>query len=260
MVGELFPSGEKVVHVDSMSDSEIRDLTRQLLQFTEQHYYLENELAFIEKVVKPQQPGDVILFYGKTNELVGYMRIYWHQLTIDGKLITISSSHTYANQTHNTCFSAARLGLIQTMKYKITHPNEELVHFSSVCTPSKYRWLARLCDDIYPKPDSDVPHSVLHLVNLLKKNNDWTSCAAHPMLIGEQLVRKSRCIPIPTLHDDPLANYYSSLNPDDESGGRALLVYSPLSLGNIGHSIKRLLTQYDHHEILSHPVIASAYG
>ena len=116
------------------------------------------------------------------------------------------------------------------MKYKLSHPEEELIHFSFVSTPDKYKFLAHLSNTIYPKPDSEVPKHILSMVNALKDNNNWTSCPTHPMLIGGQLLSKHR--PKAEVRtDDLLSNYYRSLNPDNTEG-YALLVCIPLNLKN----------------------------
>lgn len=221
-------------------------LLHRLIQFTEQHYYIENTKAFIDSVLRPQQTGEIIVFYGDSDELVGYTRIYQQQqLNSKGKLITMYFSNTYNNQTHDTRFAAAKLALTQTMKYKLSHPKEELVHFSFVSTPSKYQFLARLSNTIYPSLGNEVPQSILSLVNELKDTNNWSSCANHPMLISGQLRKKNQPVS-ETIARDLLSNYYLSLNPD-YTLGRALLVCIPLNLSNIGYSIRQLVTQtFDH--------------
>ncbi len=239
-MSESFSTSAKIITIGQNLREIPKPLLHKLIQFTEQHYHIENTAIFINSVLRPQQTGDIIVFYGDADELVGYTRIYQQQLDIKNKHITMSSSKAYNNQTHNTSFTAARLALTQTMKYKLSHPEEELVHFSSVSTASKYHFLARLSNTIYPKPDSDVPNIVLNLVTALKETNNWPSCSTHPMLISEQLPRKHKPTP-EAATDDPLTNYYLSLNPDDMTE-RDLLVCIPLNLGNIGHSIRQLLT------------------
>jgi hypothetical protein len=232
-------------------------LINKLIQFTKQHYHIENTALFVDTIVRPEQTGDIIAFYSDTDELVGYTRIYQQKFTISNKPITIYSSNTYNNQTHNINPAAARLGLIQTMKYKLSHPEEDLVHFSIVSSPTKYQFLARLSNTIYPKPNTEVPNYILDLADVLKENNNWVSSSTHPMIIGGQLSKKHQpIINNKETFDDPLTKYYMSLNPNYASGN-ALLVCIPLNLKNIGYSIRQILTVLHEQAHLDHPMNVS---
>ncbi len=240
-MGDLFPIYAKIIPIDGNSRSISAPLIQKLSQFTTQHYHIENTSAFIDNVLKPQQMGELIIFSGEADELVGFTRIYQQQLELKGIPIKIYSTITYNNQTHNTSIAGARLGLTRTMKYKLSHPGEELVHFASVSTASKYQFLTRISNTIYPRPNSDVPEEILRLAKILKESNNWPSSATHPMVIGGQLLKKQQ-LPAETATDDPLTNYYLSLNPDGAQG-KALLVCIPLNIRNIGYGIRQLLTQ-----------------
>lgn len=241
-MSNLFPSCAKMIAIDPSEAWSIPDaLIQKISRFTAQHYHIENTSDFIETVIKPHQMGDIIVFTGSADELVGFTRIYIQKLQLKGLPITIYSSNTYDNQTHNTNFAAARLVLISTMKYKLSHPAEELVHFSPTNRASKYRFLAELVNNIYPKPNIGLPRHILRLANVLKENNNWPSSPAHPLLVGGQLLKKHQPA-LETPMDDPLSNYFLSINPD-AAKGLSLLVCIPLNLGNIGYGIKQLLTQ-----------------
>lgn len=226
-----------------------KPLEHKLRQFTEEHYRINNRSLFISSILKPGHPGEIICFYGESDELVGYTRIYRQPIHSKAKQSIVYYAHTFNNPTHDTRFLAARLGLTQTMKYKLSHPDEELMHFSCVNNPAKYQFLAQLCNTIYPKPNHEVPKKIIQLVNVLKKSNNWQSCTKHPMLIDGQLVPKQPHAEID--HDNPFIQYYRSLNPYSEAG-QSLLVCIPLSIDNIGHGIRQLLTQsvHDHSTLL----------
>ncbi len=223
-----------------------KSLVDVLLQFTEIHHHIENKKTFIERVIKPHTAGNLILFYGESDQLVGYTRIYQHQLEIKSNLITIFSAKTYSNPTHNTLYAGARLGLTHTMKYKLAHPEEELVHFSSVTTPYKYQFLSHLSNTVYPRPHVEVPKHILVLVNFLKEANDWSSSETHPMLIHDGLQRKLP-LTLESIPEPTVADYFDSLNSEINLGF-SLLVCIPLNLCNISYGIRKIL-------MLSSPVM-----
>ena len=233
------PVSAKIIPIDENLCSIPKPLVNKLIQFTEKHYHIKNRASFIDTILRPKQSGEVIFFYGETDELVGYTRIYFQRIHMKGKSIVVYSANSYNDHSHSTHFVAARLGLTQTMKYKLSHPNEELVHFSCVRNPRKYQFLAHLCDTIYPRPDCETPKQIIRLLDRLKKNNNWPSCPEHPMLVGGQLAQKNQQESEINV-DEPFIHFFLSLNPNyaTENG---LLVCIPLSLNNIGHSIKQLL-------------------
>ena len=232
----------KIISIDGNLYSIPKPLVNKLIQFTEEHYHIENRASFIDIILRPKHPGEIIFFYGEADELVGYTRIYLQHIDMKGKSFIVYSSNSYNDHKHNTHFVGARLGLTQTMKYKLSHPDKELVHFSCVSSPREYLFLAHLCETIYPRPDREVPKQIIKLLDVLKKNNNWPSLSDHPMLIGGQLVQKQREASELNASDESLIRYFLSLNPD-YAAGDGLLVCIPLSLNNIGHSIKQLLTQ-----------------
>ena len=247
----------KIIPTGGERRSITRPLLHKLMHFTAEHYHLENKTLFIDNILRPEQEGEIIFFYGGADELVGYTRIYHQHIDIKSRRITVYSATTYNNKTHNTSFAAARQGLIQTMKYKLSHPKEELVHFSCVSSPSKYQFLAELCSTIYPNPDHDTPKQIALLIKKLRENNGWPSCSTHPFIINGQIVKKHQTL-LETTNNERLANCFLSLNPE-YSQGSALLVCIPLNLKNIGYGIRQLLTQSHHqeHDHLSHPMSAN---
>ncbi len=241
----------KIIAVDQGPGSVPASLMQRLTEFTQQHYEISNESTFIESILRPQQAGSVIIYYGETDEIVGYSRAYRQRFPIKGKLVNVYSAKTYHNRVQNLNFITARLGLTEAMKFKLCHPEEELVYISCIDTPYNYQFLAQLPNSIYPQSGVAIPKHVLELVKMMKEKNNWSSCPGHPMLINGQL-KKRRNDPIPSqCAKDPLVDYYLSLNPA-YANGSALLAYIPLNLGNIAYALRQLITQAQHDVRLPH--------
>lgn len=239
-MSDLFSIGSKIVPVDKGLGDKASQLVRKLIQFTDKYYYLAQHTFVVDSIIKPEQAGDIILFYGEADELVGFTRIYEQKIIFQDKPTTIYAASTYNNPTHNISLTAARLALTQTMKHKLAHPEEELVHFSCAYTPDKYHFLAKLSDQIHPQPEKEIPSHVLQMAHILKENNGWQSSSDHPLLITGQLARKNK---IHQNHEGLHTKYYYSLNPD-YTEGNAILVYLPLNLlSTIGHSLRQILIQ-----------------
>lgn len=218
-------------------------LVQNLERFTRQHYLIQDTAAFFNTVLGADKPGDLAVFYGHHQRIIGFMRIYRQVFYVGPKEYIVFLGGTYHDQRLNICYSAAKIGLIQAMKYKLGHPEQELVFFSNVNTPTKYQFVSTMSEIYYPRPQRLVPEPILQLVDQLKIHNQWQSASHHPMVITNQLA---------VLHPDlqhieqnELTDYYHSINPNYRSG-HSLLVYLPLNLATIGHGIRQVVTNSPH--------------
>jgi len=240
-MAKLFPMRTKLVPVDDNINPIPGALIHRLTEFTKKHYQVENSRLVVETILKPGHAGELVVFYGEADEIAGYTRICRQRVQGAGKTIITYSASTYTNQIHDLTYTGARLGLTQVMKYKLAHPEEELVYFSSVSSPDKYRFLVELYQGCYPQPGMIMPESISEQVNDLKEYHGWASSLTHPMLISGQLKPLNPPKMMATEATDQLIDYYCSLNPDCEAGN-ALLVYIPLDLTNIKQGIRQLVT------------------
>lgn len=216
-------------------------LLAKLVHFIDQHYVLTDNEWFEKQVLKIDQESDLALYYDKCKQLIGFTHLVRQCVLVKGKPVIVFSGGTYHDQHINPSFAAAKFGLTQAMKYKLANPQQELVYFANANTPSRYQFLRKLSNTVYPAPGVRIPEKVLKLVQKLKAQNGWPSHPAHPMIISEQLaVRKEK----PLLRDehDEYSEYYFSINPDYKTGN-SLMVFLPLSLSTIGEGIKRVVTE-----------------
>ncbi|MFC7782411.1 hypothetical protein [Legionella taurinensis] len=218
-------------------------LVQNLERFTRQHYLIQDAMQFNEAVLGAGKPGDLAVFYGHHDRIIGFMRIYRQLFCVDARDYIVFLGGTYHDQRLNICYSAAKIGLIQAMKYKLSHPEQELVFFSNVNTPTKYQFLSTMSEIYYPRPQKPVPGPILQLVNKLKAYNHWQSAAHHPMVITNQLAVLHPDLPL--IEQNELTDYYHSINPEYRKG-HSLLVYLPLNLATIGHGIRQVVTNSPH--------------
>lgn len=230
----------KTLTIESGKDAFSSELIATLEQFTKQHYLVENSNEFAHHVLNIDKPGELALFYDENDKLIGFSRFSRQIMTINGKEITVFLGGTYHNQRYNLHYTAVKVGLIQAMKYKLAHPEQEMVFFSNANTPVKYQFLANMNEDYYPRQGIRTPDHVLKLLQGLKKQHNWVSPADNPMVISGQM---------PVLHPSThpqieateLTEYYLSLNPDYKAG-HTLLMYLPLNLATISLGIKKVVS------------------
>lgn len=231
----------EIIEIDTHQPFLSNGLINTLEQFIRQYYRLDNLAYFNEHVLGIGKTGNLAIFYDYNHNIIGFTRIFHQLIYLKGKTISVYSGNTYYDQKIDPSFIAAKFGLIKAMKDKLAHPEEEMVYFANANTPARYQFLANLSNTIYPKKGIRIPEMVLNLVGEFKKQNHWPSLSFHPMLIGN---------PMPLLNfpeedverNNPLINYYLTLNPDYRAGN-SLLVYIPLNLANISQGIKQVLSQ-----------------
>ncbi|MDI9818952.1 MULTISPECIES: hypothetical protein [unclassified Legionella] len=211
--------------------------TNALKQFIHQHYRVKHGSQLEETILGVGKAGELYIFYDKSQKIIGFTRIGYQFVHHKGKSVVVYYGGTYHDKRIDLFFDAARCGLTAVMKYKLAHPEQEMIYLANADTPEKYQFLASLSSTIYPKEEIRIPQSVLGLVTNWKKHNSLTSTTAHPMLIDNPIALRH----VPPVHqNNPCTSYYLSLNPD-YALGNSLLVYVPLNLVNISQGIKRLL-------------------
>ncbi|KTD33086.1 hypothetical protein Lnau_2734 [Legionella nautarum] len=227
----------ELIEVDTylpLSDSLAFDLE----QFTRKHYRIANHHQFNEQILSPETTGSLGVFYDLNNKIVGFSRICRHSLQVQDSEFTAYIGGTYYDPRIDLSFTAARFCLAKAIRYKLERPHENMAYFSLVSTPTRFQFLSKLNNGIYPNEETPIPEFVLVLVEHLKRLHHWETDAKHPMLIHNQIPLLNP----PILEDeaDPLINYYLSLNPN-YSTGTSLLIYLPINLANISLGIKRVL-------------------
>lgn len=210
------------------------------LELYARHYYVVNQLSdFKTTILGLGQPGSLAVFYDKADKIIGFTRICQQVLVINDRPVIVNVGGTYHNPDIDLSFIAARFCLAKAMRYKLESPEKDMVYFSIVSTPTRYQFLSKLSDTIYPKEGIKTPGTILAIVDSLKKSLHWPIDTEHPMLVKGQMPLLS--IPDNNCNEtNPSHSYYLALNPEYYAGN-SLLVYIPLGLENISLGIKRVL-------------------
>lgn len=223
--------------VDDQSDHS--DRLAKLYQFLNKSYHLADFEEFQLLIVQPEKKGEITIHFGKNNDIAGFARTYSQSMTIKKKQVTTYISFLYLNPMYKACPTIASAGLTQAIKYKLSHPQEELIYVAFANNPTTYEFLYHLSDFIYPKPSQTVPDQILTVVQALKKQNGWISTHKHPLVINSPLVPlRSQTLSVED-HGSELNEFYLKANPDFMQGN-SLLVYIPMHLANINYGLNHL--------------------
>lgn len=207
-----------------------------LFDFISKSYHLATPDEFERLIIQTKKPGELVVLYGVKKDIAGFCRIFLQKITVGTKELTVYTATAYLNHKYNAYPTTASVGLSQGIKYKLEHPEEEIIYIGLANSPAAYEFFYQLMASIYPKPAQPVPNQILKVINLLKKKENWLSTGMHPMVVNSPI------IPIRSYHSNnldeqsELNDFYLSVNPDYKQGN-SLLVYIPLNLANINFGI-----------------------
>lgn len=216
-----------------------KQLINDLYEFLNKSYHLANTGEFQRIILQPEHDGELTVLYGMNDKIAGFSRIFRQSMAVGKKFVTTYIALVYLNPLYTVHPTTKNLGLSDAIKYKLTHPQEELVYVAFANNPQTYEFIYQLSDFIYPKPSQRVPDQILSVVNALKMQNGWISTNKHPMVINSLLV------PIRSQSSDfnhqpsELNEFYLETNPDYMQGN-TLLAYMPLHLANINYGLSHL--------------------
>ncbi|MBA2648360.1 MAG: hypothetical protein H0U75_01970 [Legionella sp.] len=211
-------------------------LIEKLYDFLALSYHLINQEEFLQLIIKPNEPGELVVLYGRWDDIAGFCRIFEQKLRIDDKLVTVYLACVQFNQKYNPYPTSASMGLAQGISHKLEHPEEEIVYVALANTPFSYEVFNQMIKSLYPTPGRQVPFQVLKTIEALKKYNGWYTTGNHPMVISSILVPIRSYNPDFQYDNSALCDFYLSINPDYRQGN-ALLTYIPLNLANINYGL-----------------------
>lgn len=225
--------------VDNQSTHLSEELISRLYEFLNKSYHLADQEEFQLLVMQPEKKGELTVLFGENNEIAGFSRTYSQSMKIGKKQVTTYICCIYINPMYKACPTIASAGLTQAIKYKLSHPHEELIYVAFANNPSTYEFIYQLSDFTYPKPSQRVPDQILTIINALKKQNGWISTNNHPMVINSPLVPLRSQTPTVHYQNSELSEFYIEANPDYMQGS-SLLVYIPLHLANINYGLNHM--------------------
>lgn len=222
--------------IDKQQTNIPEQLIKKLYQFLTSYYHLSNQEEFHRLILRPEENGALLIHYGINQEIAGFSRTFRQQIIVGKKQVITYSALIYLNPQYEACPTVTSTGLTEAIKYKLAHPQEELIYVAFADNPLTYKFLYHLSDSIYPKPSQRVPDQIITVISALKKQNGLLSTCNHPMVIN------SLMLPIQNKFSDledngsDLNEFYLSANPDYLQGS-SLLVYMPLHLVNINYGL-----------------------
>jgi len=226
----------KTISFDEKREAVSPGLLRQLADFSAAEY--KNHLKPAKGLFDPARAGEMAAFFNTQDKLIGFIRIFREPFSVKKKEYTLSTAAIHLMAGYSLEQKAARFFFMQSMKYKLSHPQEDFMHIALIDKPKDYQFITGLCTQVYPKAKSNIPAQVLELAQHLKNKKKWLSASHHPMVIPLALTdtrqgnQDRACDP---------ADMYQTLNPGYQQGD-SLLTCVPLSITNLCYGIKQLVS------------------
>lgn len=214
-------------------------LTHNLYTFLSASHHIPDRMAFERNVIQPGVSGELTVLYGLHQKIAGFSRTLRHSMTIGKKQVTTFIAFLYFDAQYKTGPAITSSGLTEAIKYKLAHPQEELIYIAFANTPFTYELVYQLSDSMYPKPTQRVPDQIITVVNELKKQLGWISTNNHPMVVNSPLLPIRSKSPDLIRDSSDLTEFYLEANPDYKQGN-SLLVYLPLHLANIRYGLNHV--------------------
>lgn len=226
-------------------------LSQSLYHFIAHSYHIKSQEECNQLIIQPRKEGELNVLLGLNEEIAGFCRTFKQTIPLGKKIITAYTAYLFLNPDYNVYPSMENTGLLQAMKYKLDHPEEELVYIAFANNPLIFKFIYQLSKILYPKPNQRIPEQIVSIISALKKENKWISTNTHPMVINSSLIPLGS--QTTTFYDEhsELHEFYLNTNPDYIEGN-TLLVYLPLHLANIGHGFNHLHTTNDNDMIAPH--------
>lgn len=215
-----------------ISSKLLRQLTDFLVSDSKYHTKMANDLF------NPERSGEMAVFFNAQEKLIGFIRIIREPFSVRQKEYTLSTAAVHLTAGYSLEKEAARFFFMQSMKYKLSHPQEDLMHIALVNNPEDYHFITRFCTQVYPKANSSVPDPVLKLAHYLKNKKNWRSATSHPLVIQ---FRKNETPQEKPANANKCSDFYQKLNPFYHQGD-SVLTCVPLSVTNLCYGIKQLVS------------------
>ncbi|MCL9683793.1 hypothetical protein [Legionella maioricensis] len=229
--------------IDKQQTNIPEQLIKKLYQFLTSYYHLPNQEKFNRLILRMEENGELIIHHGINQEIAGFCRTLRQSIIVGKKQVITYSALIYLNPQYHVCPTVGSAGLTEAIKYKLAHPQEELIYVAFADSPLTYEFLYNLSDSIYPKPLQRVPDQIITVINALKKQSGLISTCNHPMVVNSlMLPAKNKILPLQD-EGNETNEFYVSANPDYLQGN-SLLVYIPLHLANISYGLNHQDTTY----------------
>lgn len=244
---------------DDRQNHRLPDLLCQKIHgFISKSYYLTNQEDCNQMIIQPGKEGELALFFSQDDEVAGLFRTCKQSFTLDKKTVTAYTASVFLSPDYQLNPTIENTGIQQAIQHKLAHPQEELVYIAFANNPLTFKFFYELSDNLYPKPNQQIPNQIISILNALKQENLWVATQTHPMVIDFPLIPlRSYSNRIFEEQEDEINEFYHNLNPDYMQGN-TLLVYIPLHLTNIGYGFNHLSTIKCNYVVSPAPVAPSS--
>lgn len=221
------------VDLQTKSDIAVERLANQLYGLVDKYYLIDSYQSYKDKILLPESPGNLVLYYFN-QQLVGFTRLARRILTIHNMNYAIYYGGSYQEPTINLNAYAARVCLLQALRFKLFQPNIQLVYLANANIPQRYNFIRGISDQVEPKEDGSCSRLVKQLMKELCKLNDWPYNPEYPQLVKGLVPLK----PIWSKYTNTNMDEFLRLNPEYMAGD-SLFMYFPLDMHSLGRYINR---------------------
>jgi hypothetical protein len=221
-----------------------------------------DEKEFDHYVVNSPAKATKIFIYSNKikKEIIGYFSVHRFEKVINDKPLVIFRAETGLVPEHRHKNADIYFWFTEAMKFKIFHPNKEILYLFCPVNPSIYAIFAKYIYKVYPRYNCIIPSTIENLM-LQLADEFGLKKVDHPFVrkVGwiTQATEEEKLLWLSC--NNPHIRFYIDLNPDFDKGN-GVLTLMPLTFLNIFvsffsffiyYTLKRKI-RYNFHRLFHH--------
>ncbi len=225
----------ETIYPSKLTPKARKNLSENLFKVHKRIFKGLSETEFDHYVVNsPAKVTKIFIYYDKTKkEIIGYFSVHRFEKVINDKPLVIFRAEAGLVPEHRHKNADIYFWFTEAMKFKIFHPNKEVLCLFCPVNPSIYAIFAKYIYKVYPKFNCIIPPTIENLM-LQLADEFGLKKVDHPF------VRKVGWITQATEEEkllwqgcnNPHIRFYIDLNPDFDKGN-GVLTLMPLTFLNI---------------------------
>ena len=197
--------------------------------------------------VLPREDTRLGLFYADGAALVGFSYATLYPFIHEGRPHAIFSAGVFFHPDFRGGATAARFGLTEALRFKLSSPGTTLAYLSRVCSPAPYLLFARTMDRFYPSRRQETTPAIEALVRAAARARGLTHVEDNLWVVHCSMGIPRRTTPRRAeehnREQELDRQFYLRHNPGF-AAGPALLVYMPLDLRNLMSGLWRAVQNF----------------
>jgi hypothetical protein len=211
-------------------------------------YYAGFDRAAFTELFLAREGVVVALLYGADGRLAGFCSVRRAIYSAAGQRFGVFSAGVYVDTDYRGGRVAARFGLREALRFKLSHPWLRVAYLGLAHTPAPYRLFAQTMGRVYPSRagrGGEPPGVIAAVMGQALAERGWPQVGDDPCVLATpMLARRSRWFQRkPEMRDDPDVRFFTERVPGWAEEGHALSVWIPLDLRDIAGAALRLLRQ-----------------